>query len=109
MSKSCSFMRPNVDKMTGDQMREEMMRAAHSGATIIGLCRLITDCTACSEAALIMALAAIMTENRSEPAPSFKLIRGLMKNHELMRLVFTEVEMTPIQIQMPPCDPSQMS
>jgi hypothetical protein len=82
----------NGHDLTDDETRQEIARAAHNGAMVIGFLKALTDCTACGEIALIMALSSMLEHNGSNVETALQLVRDTVGQTELMRLVFDDVQ-----------------
>lgn len=99
-----------INKLTDEQINDDLERAAKTGSMILALTKGLTDCPACSELALIMALASMMHYNETKPEDLVPLLNNLIEQTSLMKTVFVGTTLTaiPVSLDVEKPDPSQV-
>lgn len=102
-----------VEKLTDEQISDDIERAAKADSMILALAKSLTDCPTCCELAILMALASIMDYNESAPESAVGLLANLIEQKTLMRIVFDGTRMAVIPVEaltdtMTPRDPKDI-
>ncbi len=101
-----------TEKLTDEQISEDVERAAEAGSMILALTKGITCCPSCSELSLLMALASMMHYNESEPERAVGLLKSLMEQKTLMETVFSDTRIAVIPaealMEQAPRDPKDI-